>query len=404
MLTRFGPSGPRLAAAALAIAGLAGCEDAGLPTSRDVSAGEVSVNRTRLAALEAPAPSAVATLGGRSFAFWPYTGTSFDGRPQDPVNVIFLGAADPREIRAALLALDGNRTAFGFPPVFPFDCTWSDAIGGMQTAFAADAGWLGSAVQLECGPYGPVRFHVRLFRGEGGTIGNVHLDLQIPGTSEHQVLSWALPQQLLTADLARTGLLGAAPTPTAQTHSPFFGEIPAAIWNGMPPELRQLTGHSPTAPGPVPILSTGYAMQFELAGRVPVTPDEEVEDFVVQWNQIIPKPFCAASPAHFVRVEGPLRFTQRSGIDASGEYHMEMLAQGTLRITPINPPDGSFESYDAEILVNHVGTVTDPMTKTLLNDLRRELPDIGIFRGTSHNRVQTGPTATASMHLLDVDC
>jgi hypothetical protein len=302
------------------------------------------------------------------------------------------------------MGLDGNRTAFGFPPVFPFNCTWTDAIGGMQTAFAGDAGWLGSAVQLECGTYGPIRFHVRLFRGEGGTIGNAHMDLQIPGTSEHQVLSWALPQQLVTADLARTGLLGAAPTPTAPTHSPFFGEIPAAIWNGMPPELRALTGHPPTATGPVPILSTGYAMQFELAGRLPVTAGEEVEDFVVQWNQIIPKPFCAAGPDHFVRVEGPLRFTQRSGIDEAGEYHMEMLAQGTLRITPINPPDGSFDSYDAEILVNHVGTVTDPMTKTLLNDLRRELPDIGLFRGTSHNRVQVGPTPSASRHSRDITC
>ena len=213
-----------------------------------------------------------------------------------------------------------------------------------------------------------------------------------------------MPQQLLTADLACTGLLGAAPTPAAQTHSQFFGEIPAAVWDGMPAGLRQLTGHSPSAVAPVPILSTGYAMPFELAGRVPVTPDEEVEDLAVQWNQIIPKPFCAAGPAHFVRVEGPLRFTQRSGIDASGEHHTEMVAQGRLRITPITPPDGSFESYDAEIVVNQVGTITDEMTKTLLNDLRRELPDLGPFRGTSHDRVQTGPTAAASMHLLNVGC
>ena len=57
--------------------------------------------------------------------FWPYTGRDYSGSPTDPINLVFLGDADPRLIRQALLALDGNRTAFGFPDAFPFNCTSS---------------------------------------------------------------------------------------------------------------------------------------------------------------------------------------------------------------------------------------------------------------------------------------
>jgi hypothetical protein len=51
--------------------------------------------------------------GGRTATIWPYTGESLNGVPSDPINLIFLGKADPVRIRAALLALDGDRTAFG---------------------------------------------------------------------------------------------------------------------------------------------------------------------------------------------------------------------------------------------------------------------------------------------------
>lgn len=395
----------RIASAAIVFATMVACQDAELPTGGGGSLEEVSPTRARITGGSAPSGTAIATLGDRSFEFWPYTGTNLEGTRQDPVNLIFFGQADPRQIRAALMRLDGNRTAFGFPAAFPFDCTWNDAIGGMQTAYAADAGWIGSAVQLECGPYGPIRFHVRLFRAPGGTIGNAHVDLQIPGTSEHHVISWALAQQLVTVDMVRSGLLGAAPTPTAMTHSPVYGEIPAPLWNGMPGALRALTGNPPSAVAPAPVFSTGYAMQFELAGSVPVTPGEEVEDFVVEWNQIIPKPFCAAGPGHLIRVEGPVRFQQRSGIDASGNYYMSLHTEGALRITPVTPPPGTpSEPYDAFVNVRHAGTLTDVFSSTLLIDIRKETPDVGPYRGSSRKIVRTGPTREATQQHIDVDC
>src|SRR5262245_60839580 len=109
-----------------------------------------------------PAGLVDVSLGEERLTIWPYTGTSFDGTPSDPVNLVFAGEADPIQIRAALLALDGNRP--GLPPVYPFDAVWSDAVGDAQTTYAGDEGWVGSVIQLQLGNYGPVRFHLRLFR------------------------------------------------------------------------------------------------------------------------------------------------------------------------------------------------------------------------------------------------
>jgi hypothetical protein len=116
-------------------------------------------------AAAAPPPGLLVPIPveGGSLSIWPYTGTDFTGTPQDPINLVFTGRSDPRAIRSALMVLDGNRTAFGMPPVSPFNCTWSDAIGDLQTGYNATTEWVGSAIQLACGDYGPIRFHVRLF-------------------------------------------------------------------------------------------------------------------------------------------------------------------------------------------------------------------------------------------------
>src|SRR5688572_25000355 len=81
-----------------------------------------------------PAPEAlvVLDLAGGTEAVWPYTSADLTDTPKDPLNVVFTGAADPRQVRAALLALDGDRTGFGMPDAFPFNCTWADAIGRQQ--------------------------------------------------------------------------------------------------------------------------------------------------------------------------------------------------------------------------------------------------------------------------------
>ncbi|MCX5737031.1 MAG: hypothetical protein NTZ61_00755, partial [Proteobacteria bacterium] len=172
----------------------------------------------QLPSSEPQAPTGIVTVTtvGKALEFWPYTGNSFAGTPVDPVNLVFTGQADPVRIRAALLALDGDRTSAGFPDAYPFNATWVDAIGGdVQTTYVgADEGWVGSVVQLQLGGYDPLRIHLRLFRSEQPfgatgvwTLGAAHFEVLIPGTADHQVLSWELAKQVVVADLMRAGLL-----------------------------------------------------------------------------------------------------------------------------------------------------------------------------------------------------
>jgi hypothetical protein len=44
-------------------------------------------------------------------------------------------------------------------------------MGAVQTSYAASSGWTGSAVQLQCGSYASLRFHLRLFEMGGQTLG-----------------------------------------------------------------------------------------------------------------------------------------------------------------------------------------------------------------------------------------
>src|SRR3954453_21571650 len=120
-------------------------------------------------------------LAGGSISIWPYTGVDFSGTPQDPINLVFTGKSDPRSIRSALMSLNGDRTAYGMAPVYPFNCTWSDAMGDLQTGYNAEAAWVGSAIQLACGGYGPIRFHVRLFEAGAVALGKSHFQGPIPG-------------------------------------------------------------------------------------------------------------------------------------------------------------------------------------------------------------------------------
>lgn len=147
-----------------------------------------------------PSPGQVSLdLDGQSVV-WPYAGSDLTGTPTGPVNLVFLGQADPRNLRALLRSLNGDRTAFGLPNVFPFNCTWSDAIGANETAWSAPEGWQGSAVQLQCGEYATMRVHLRLFRLGAFTLGNAHAELFIPGTSTHAILAWEFVEAIATID------------------------------------------------------------------------------------------------------------------------------------------------------------------------------------------------------------
>ncbi len=293
---------------------------------------------------DAPEPLVTIASGYKSLTFWPYTGDNFLGTPQDPINVIFCGKADPRDIRAALMSLDGDRSAFGLPPVAPFNSTWQDAIGDVQAGYGDQVGWVGGVVQLACGDYQPVRFHLRLFKMGSWTVGNAHFEVLIPNTTEHQVLSWELAEQLVTIDLMRCGLLDSESpiTPTGPINDSPFRTIPAMIYNGLPVELRQTIG------GPlgdvsedVPIATDGNAVVFKLSQRLTRPAEELVQDFVINFDQVIPRPFCSSGPLDFVYVVGPVHLRQVTSLDRGGDYSFDFQASGTLYVTPVDPLSGT---------------------------------------------------------------
>jgi hypothetical protein len=310
----------------------------------------------------APADLVALDLGGRTEVVWPYTSADLSVTPKDPLNLVFLGAADPRQIRAALFALDGDRSAFGLPNAFPFNCTWSDAIGRHQAGYAEAEGWQGSGVALQCGAYETLRVHMRLFREGNFTLANAHFEALIPGTTDHEVLSWELSQQMVTLDMGRTGLLGAPPALTAAiTPAPSYRAINPAVFNGVPAALRFVLG-LPTTPqsAPVPIPNDGKATLLQLAQAAAVEPGVAERTFVHPFNQIIPKPFCASGPFDYLKVEGPLDLSHRVTVGDEGEYTAEFAASGVLQVTPIDPRTGATgPTFEARIHERHHSSATD---------------------------------------------
>lgn len=303
--------------------------------------GPTAVELTPLAAdpaIGAPAPptSVSITVGGTSLDVWPYTDTNFEATPSDPVNLVFVGEADPRNVRDALMAVDGSRDG----PFAPFTCTWTDAAGGQQTTWSEAEGWTGSVIQLECGAYDPFRFHVRLFSAGAWTLANAHVEVLIPGTTDHQVLSWELAEGLVTSDLAVAGLLTASPARTGPINeAPFFRAIPPVIYNGLPPELRALTGGPLVGEvsEPVGIFTDGSATILSL-GDAPAAPGTS-QAFTVVFAQTIPKPFCTDG-GEFVRVDGAVEFTLDVDVSDDGVLTGETLAAGELVARAVNPVTG----------------------------------------------------------------
>ncbi len=322
--------------------------------------------------LDPPAEVAAVTFGVSTLQLWPYTGTSFDGTPSDPVNLLFVGNADPVAIRDALLSLDGNRSAAGFPPVPPFDAKWSDAIGDAQTNWVEGEGWTGSAIQLQLGDYEPLRVHLRLFRtgapsGGGGTwtVGAAHFEVMIPGTADHQVLSWELAEQVVIADLVRSGLLDSA-TPLSQTgmlhDAPTFREIPPFIYNALPAELVGLVGGPPQpASAGVGIPTDGRATVLHLAGRAPRAGNRS-QSFTITYDQVVPRPFCADGPTDWIHVAGPVRFEKTAVVDDRGGYRFDSKYSGRLTATPVDvtqsPPIPAGASFEAMVGEQQKGAVS----------------------------------------------
>ncbi|HSD67588.1 MAG TPA: hypothetical protein VLF95_12840 [Vicinamibacteria bacterium] len=342
-----------------------------------------------LAAPEPPTGTVSIPIGSHPLEVWPYTTGDFD-RADDPVNLVFPGS-DPREIRQALVGLDGIRTPT-FPNVAPFNCTWTDAMGDEQAAWAETEGWVGGTVQLACvapgAPLGkPFRFHVRLFRQGGDTLGAAHFEFLVTNTAQHEVLSWDLARSFVTLDMARTGALVAAPDSVQMVPAGFFRAVRWPIYDGLVkggaiPILVAAGIYPSSAPAgaDVPIPTSGAAAV--LAAQTALAPVQATatQDTTANYSIVVPRPFCSTGPADLVLLQGPVNIALRVHTNPSGKYERRQTIDGNLVVTPMAPlPGGGFVPVGAPVravitefhtakLTDHYGQVSWSAAQVQLSD------------------------------------
>lgn len=350
----------------LPLAALMGCTDHTLTT--DVGPGAASDLRFANGLDELK----TVTYDGASLTLWPFTGRAPSLlAPADPMNLLFIGDNDPRAIRAALLFAAGSR------PGLPFDCTWSDAIGDVQTAFTESGGWTANAIQLQCGDYGPLRFHLRLWDVGDWSLGGAHLEVLIPGTTEHEILNWELPELLVANDLGAVGVLQNLAVSGPIFPSPYRA-LRRAVYDGLPVPLQQLIAGWPgivPPVGDVPLLTDERATILDLAGTVAADQGVARQRLNIQFDQVIPTPFCDST---LVQVKGPVRLDQTVVFTKSGNFVSHFHALGHFDVAPIDPQTGALgEPFRALVNQHAKGVITDAITLVTSFQIFAELPKPG---------------------------
>jgi hypothetical protein len=361
----------------------------------------------------APPPPDLVTvdIGAGSVEFWPWVANDLSGTPWDPASLILIGEADPAALRAALMFLDGDRTAYGFPDEFPFNATWQDAMGDVQAGYGVPSGWVGNVIQMECGTYDPIRIHLRLFDMGDWTLGTAHLEVFIPGTADHQVISWELAEQLVAVDMLRSGLLDETVPmfPTQQINdAPTWREIPSIIYNGLPVELRAAIG------GPlgnvteqVGIGTDGHATVLNIAEDFGWTPEVARRELTLNYDIVAPKPFCAGGSFEYVYINGPVNLNQTVQILPNGNITSRFRAHGHLDITPVDPsttpPTPVGETYRAVVNERHSGIVTNGVTLISSFRMQMELPQSAPFHGRLVSWLEIGPNGQNN-YTLEIEC
>jgi len=375
------------------LASLVACDDRTVAPDPSIAARP----RTALSGAPAPSPLVPVRLPGQTLQLWPFTGFGF-GVASDPVSLMWIGHADPRALRATLLFLDGDRTAFGFPAAFPFNCTWhDDPEVQTEVAYTAASGWVGSPIELECGTYDQARLHLRFFDVGGATVGGAPFEVYIPGTLDHQTISWELAEQMVVADFVRSGLLDPN-LPLFTTGpinpAPYYDTIPPAIYNGIPAGLQTaIGGPVGSVTEAVPIANDGRATVLNLSASVDGQPLVAHRRFVEPFDQVIPQPFCGPGADAFLFVEGPVTFDQQVVLTPAGNYISQFHAVGHLDVTPVDPATGQpiGATYRAVVLEDHKGILTDAVSLTSFVTLRITLPPSELFHGRLDFGFAVGP-------------
>lgn len=399
---------------AMTLAALAACSDTG-PTP---VAPEDGLPAPLLALSSDGGFATVPLPFGGDLVFWPWTASDpvAPAMPfaKDPMNLIFVGpGADPRAIRAGLMSLElGRASPLGSGPLA---CTWTDAIGSSQAGYGEPGGWAGAAIQLQCGDYAPLRFHLRLFDMGEYTLGAAHWDFLIPNTTDHQVISWETAEQALLADLLFPAVAGGLEwtpltpppgVPINDTGAGWWRVIPQQIWNAMAavPELAPIlaaTGAIADADGfgNHGIAHDGNAMVILVPEGSYGDPGVIKRDLTILFDQTIPKPFCGNPQTDFLHVYGPVDFKQHVVVTPSGNFMSTFHAKGHLELTPL--PDG--KTYKALVNEKVKGRITDNGTMTSTFTMRFEMPQTGPDRGKLFIRVTVDGDGEVS-YSLELRC
>lgn len=334
-------------------------------------------------------------IGDTVRRLWPFTTADLTGESRDPVNLILTGRADPRQLRAALLTLDAARRPAQVTTGVPPRCTWRDAMGDVHAAYGEPAGWAGSAIQLACGPYDSVRVHVRFFALGAYTVAAAHLEVPLPGTADHQVLSWEVAEAFVADELARAGLMDATPGSTPPIHpEPTYRNIPRAIHRTLPGPLRDLVPG--TVPGDVGIPTDGRATVLTIARAVEPRLGVIPQHLTIHYDQVVPRPFCAPR-TEVVRVSGPVRLRQEVRVTAAGDHTVEFAARGRLDVVPFDPVAGLPTGSPYVMLVHHRhrASATDAGTRVSGVAVQVEVATSGSAGNRLVSRLDVGPRGAA---------
>ena len=148
------------------------------------------------------------------------------------------------------------------------------------------------------------------------------------------------------------------------------------IYNGLPPELRAVIG-GPAADqsADVPILNDGVATVLNVVGTAPTVPGVARQDFTIQFDQVIPKPFCASGPSDLVLAQGPVRLRGVFISGTDGAFKSEFHADAQLRVTPVDPTGVAVGTpYAATVGQAQAATLTDAQTEASERLVERLLP------------------------------
>ena len=388
-----------------AAAALAACSDA--PSSPS----DETLDAPALAAAPAPGGLSTVPVNGSALELWPFLSPDLDSA-YDPLSLIVTGESDPRRIRAALLSLNGDRSGLPgpFAPLAAFDCTWADAIGDEQGTYVDGLGWTASSIQLECGPFGPApRFHIRLFDAGDAVLVGAHFEIQVPGTTDHEVLNFDLGKALVAADLLRAGIVG-MPAPTAAPIAALSRRIREPVYDALVndpqigPMIPFLTGGPDQAtwnaadPKPEVIVpNDGHPLVAAAVQHFASLGTGSSNSFVVQLDQIIPKPFCAATE-QLVHVSGPVYFEQEVTVQPNGRLMSDIRIDGEITVTPVLPAG---EPYRARVAEMHRSWLTADAHSVHWTNKQTMLPARTADRGTHRLSFHVASGGPASFWVRD---